>query len=126
MAVLCGVAALSGHVWPIYLGFRGGKGVATSAGVIFAMDWMAGLAGLGVWGLVFAGTRTVSLASMAAAIAIPVAEHFTGARLWRPDPHGPITIFCGMAAVLVLVRHRENIARWRAGTEPRFTLHKEP
>ncbi|MBI2900883.1 MAG: glycerol-3-phosphate acyltransferase, partial [Planctomycetes bacterium] len=67
MAVFCGVTALGGHLWPVYLGFKGGKGVATAAGILFALNWLAGLAALAVWVAVFVPFRYVSLSSIAAA-----------------------------------------------------------
>ncbi len=124
MAVFCGVAALSGHVWPVYLNFRGGKGVATAAGVIFALDWMAGGIAFGVWFLVFLATRYVSLASVVAALALPVAQLFTGERFWR-DHVLPVTIFCFTAALLVVFRHRDNLRRLFRGEEKRFHFRKQ-
>lgn len=124
MAVFCGVAALVGHVWPVYLDFKGGKGVATAAGVIFALNWMAGGIVLGVWLLFFLASRYVSLASVAAAIALPVAQIFTGKRSWG-DQVIPVTIFCFAAALLVVVRHRENLGRLVRGKEKRFHFRKE-
>jgi acyl phosphate:glycerol-3-phosphate acyltransferase len=113
LAVLFGTLAMLGHMFPIYLGFRGGKGVATVAGLLFAMNWIAAAIGLGVWLLVFLPTRYVSLASIAGAIAVPIAAHFSA--------HDPIqTGFFAAAGLLVIVRHRGNIQRLLAGTESRF------
>ena len=113
MAVFCGVTALAGHMWPVYLGFKGGKGVATGAGVIFALNWMAGLAAVGTWLLVFLVTRYVSLGSMLGAVAMATAQVLTG-------PDIAATIFCIALAVLVIVRHHENIRRLMRGEEKKF------
>jgi len=119
LAVFCGVAALAGHLWPVYLDFKGGKGVATAAGILFAVNWMAGLIALGVWLVVFLPFRYVSLASMAAAVALPVAQVFTGPRLWKGQTL-PVTVFCVAAALLVLYKHRDNLRRLKRGEEKRF------
>jgi len=110
--LLCGGAAVAGHVWPVWWRFRGGKGVATAAGVFLALAPAA----TGIATLVFAGvlaaSRYVSAASMAAAIALPLAL------AWRGEPRG--TLGAGLAvAALVVVRHRANLARLAAGTESR-------
>jgi glycerol-3-phosphate acyltransferase PlsY len=118
LAVLFGALAMLGHMFPIYLGFRGGKGVATVAGLLFAMNWIAAAVGLGVWLLVFLPSRYVSLASIAAAVAVPVAAHFS-----QGDPIQ--TGFFAAAGLLVIVRHRGNIQRLLAGTESRFGKAKD-
>ena len=118
LAVLFGFFAMLGHMFPVYLKFRGGKGVATVAGVLFAMNWMATLAGLVVWLLVFLPSRYVSLASIASAVAVPVAHHFTAARLGASG-QWIVTIFFTLACLLVIVRHRGNIGRLLSGTETR-------
>lgn len=112
LAVLFGLLAMLGHMFPVYLKFRGGKGVATAAGLLFAMNWMAALIGLGVWLLVFLPFRFISLASIAGALAVPIASHFT-------KGHWMITAFFAFAGLLVIVRHRSNIQRLLAGTETR-------
>ena len=124
MAVFCGVTALAGHIWPVYLNFRGGKGVATAAGVIFALNWMAGVIAFGVWLLFFLASRYVSLASVAAAIALPIGHVFTGRRFWG-EQLLPVTIFCFAAALLVVVRHRDNLKRLLKGEEKRFHFRKQ-
>jgi glycerol-3-phosphate acyltransferase PlsY len=113
LAVLYGLLAMAGHMVPVYLRFRGGKGVATVAGLLFAMNWMAALVGLGVWLLAFLPFRYISLASIAGALAVPVANHVTKGR-WM------LTAFFAFAALLVIVRHRSNIQRLLAGTETKF------
>lgn len=106
---LAGAAAFLGHLYPVWLGFKGGKGVATMLGVSLAAFWPAGLAFAAMWLLTAFATRYSSLGGMLGAVAAPVAaiafgDMSTGAILW------------GMA-LLVLWSHRENIGRLRAGTE---------
>jgi glycerol-3-phosphate acyltransferase PlsY len=111
-ALLAGLAAVLGHLFPIWLRFKGGKGVATGLGVLVAAAWPIGVAACGVWLLVAALARISSLASLAAFSFAPFAalvlEEFGIVKL-------SFTI-----AVLVFVRHRANIRRLLAGTEPRI------
>lgn len=120
LAVFCALLALVGHMWPVYLGFRGGKGVATVGGILFAMNWMAALIAMAVWAVVFLPFRYVSLGSVVAALSLPIAHHFTAR--YMPQWKAPwiLTIFFAVAGVLVIVRHRENLKRLIAGTEKRF------
>ncbi|HZE98664.1 MAG TPA: glycerol-3-phosphate 1-O-acyltransferase PlsY [Planctomycetota bacterium] len=127
LAVFCALASLVGHMWPIYLGFRGGKGVATVGGILFAMNWMAALIAIGVWILVFIPFRYVSLGSVVAALSLPVANQLTARQAmkqWAGETPWVITIFLGIAAVLVIVRHKANIGRLLAGTEQKFGKKK--
>lgn len=119
MAVFCGVTAMSGHLWPVYLSFRGGKGVATGAGVIFALNWMAALIAFGVWLAVFLATRYVSLGSVVAAAAMAVAQFATGPRIWK-DLTLPVNVFCVVAALVIVWTHRENLGRLLRGEEKKF------
>jgi acyl phosphate:glycerol-3-phosphate acyltransferase len=117
-AVVAGVCCVLGHLFPVWLRFKGGKGVATSGGVIFGlMPIVAALAGL-VWVLLFQTTRYVSVASVSAAIAMPVA---TGCLLYLGRLHGVVLFYFSLGlAVLIIVRHRSNFSRLLTGTEPRF------
>ena len=112
VALLAGLAAVLGHLFPIWLGFKGGKGVATGLGVLIAAAWPIGLAACAVWLLVAAAARLSSLASLAAFAFAPcvalLLEDFGVVKL-------AFTI-----AVLVFVRHQANIRRLLAGTEPRI------
>ena len=110
-ALAAAIGALLGHCFPAWLGFKGGKGVATMMGVSLALVPGAGLAYALVWLGMLAGLRISSLAGMSAALAAPLAAALLG----RPDE---AVVLAGLAA-LVLFQHRENIARLRAGTEPR-------
>lgn len=121
-------AAMLGHVFPVWLGFRGGKGVATGLGVLLGV-WPiltipALLAGV-VWFVTVKLTGYVSLASIVAAAALPVLA--LGSTLYHGMSAGEVAVFVGITAVLaglVVVRHRGNIAKLRAGTESRAAWAK--
>ncbi len=106
------LACIVGHSFPVWLGFKGGKGVATSLGAVLTMAWLPSVIAFGVWVLVFAVSRYVSVASIAAAAAFPVAVFFSGSR-------GPALGFAILAAGLLIARHKANIQRLIAGTESR-------
>ena len=114
LAALC---ALLGHSFPVWLGFKGGKGIATSSGVIVGLFPAAFLFCLGIWLLLFTTTRYVSVASIAAAITLPSAVTLLFI-LHRTDWLA-LTVSILMCALAVW-RHRSNIVRLRLGTEPRF------
>jgi len=126
---LAAISVLIGHCFPVWLRFRGGKGVATMLGVSFALDWRIGLASAIVWLLTARLTRVSSLGGMASAIAAPVAAFvlFTTS----DDPGSFFQMFdrifyfvIGLAltvmAAIVIIQHRANIARLLAGTEPKI------
>lgn len=119
LPVLCGLAAFLGHLYPIYLRFRGGKGVATGAGVISVLLTIPAVGALAVWLATVAATRYVSLASMVAVVALCALR-----LILTPDPFAPqnrtLTTFCFVAAILVFIRHRTNITRLLGGTENRL------
>ncbi len=123
-AILAAVAAIAGHNYTPWLGFKGGKGIATSAGVLIALMPWAVLAIALVWFAVFFATRYVSLASICAAAALPVA---VGA-LWYfgCGGNGPLLGFAVLIAALAIWRHRSNIERLIAGTEHRFDRKPSP
>ena len=112
VAPLAGAAAFLGHCYPIYLKFRGGKGVATFFGTILAINWMIGLACVLVWFGMAAIFRYSSLAGMSAAIAAPAIAGYMGDHL--------VMWVLVMIAAIVLLRHRENIARLVKGEEPKI------
>jgi glycerol-3-phosphate acyltransferase PlsY len=115
---LTGGAAMLGHWRPLFMGFgRGGKMVATCGGALFGLAPLVGLAGVVIWIAVFAISRYASLASMAGAVALP----FVALALGEP---WPVVVFVAGAAVGVLLLHRTNVARLRAGTESRFDLRR--
>jgi glycerol-3-phosphate acyltransferase PlsY len=102
-ALAAGLGAFLGHLYPVWLGFRGGKGVATYIGVMLGLYWPAALAFCGVWMLVAAVTRYSSLAALAAAAATPAALAALG--------HWPLATLALVFTVLLIVRHRANIER---------------
>ncbi|MDR9395095.1 glycerol-3-phosphate 1-O-acyltransferase PlsY [Roseovarius sp. SYSU LYC5161] len=109
---LAGLAAFLGHCYPVWLGFRGGKGVATFLGLLLALAWPVGLAACLTWLATAALTRLSSLSAIAAAGLAPVWMLVLG--------HGGLVALGGALMAVVIWRHRENIARMRAGTEPRI------
>ena len=120
-----GFATILGHMFSAFLKFKGGKGVATSAGVmvgIFPDFTVAAGVVLLIWGISFAVTRIVSLSSMLGAVAFPFV--YVAACLLRGQSilgdRWPLLAFAVLVAVMVVVKHRTNIARLRAGTEPRM------
>jgi glycerol-3-phosphate acyltransferase PlsY len=116
--VLAGAAAMLGHWRPLFLRWqRGGKVVATTGGAFLGVAPVVGAVGAGVWIVVFLVFRYASLASIAAALSLPVAAVLLG-RPW------PVIAFAAGAAAAVLVLHRQNIARLRAGTENRFKFRR--
>ena len=109
---LAAAGAFVGHCYPVWLRFRGGKGIATLLGIVLALFWPLGLVFAVVWLAVFAPTRMSSAASLATAVAMPVA----GALLGRMDLV-PLLAALGLIAIW---KHRANLSRIAAGTEPRF------
>lgn len=109
---LAAFTAVSGHCFPVWLRFNGGKGVATTMGVALALAWPIGLAYAVVWLGVLAATRISSLGGLSAVVAAPIAALLTG--------HADYAPVLAALALLVLWLHRANIARLRAGTEPRI------
>ena len=114
VAVACGVAVMLGHVYPIFYGFRGGKGVATLIGAVWGLDSWLLLPMLGTWLVAVILFGFVGLGSMLAAAAVAL----TGA-LWSWEPRAPLVTFGALTAVLIAFTHRSNIRRMLAGTEPR-------
>lgn len=112
-APLAGAMAFLGHLYPVFHGFRGGKGVATAAGVVLALNVWLGIAVLATFGVIVAFFRMISLASIvAAAFAVFYAFYLFGLQ--------PIVPVVGAIALLLVWRHRENIGRLLKGVEPRL------
>ena len=111
-AQVAGFAAFLGHCYPVFLGFRGGKGVATFLGTLLALAWPVGLAACGTWAAVAALSRISSLSALVAAATAPVWALVLGA----PDA---VALLLALA-VLIGLRHAPNIRRLMAGTEPRI------
>ena len=111
--VLAGLAALAGHIWPVWLGWKGGKAVATGLGMFLGLAWPVGLACFGLFMAVISLSRIVSLSSVVAAIGLPVLMVLAGAS-------GASISVSVVASVMVLWRHHSNIERLIAGTEPKI------
>jgi glycerol-3-phosphate acyltransferase PlsY len=126
LALSVGGAAVLGHMFSVFLKFKGGKGVSTSAGLVLGLMpyyTLSGVLAIGVFVVVFKLTRYVSLGSMIAAASFPLI--YMGIGLWMGWPvfgaQLPLLIFGGIIALMILYRHKTNIARLMAGTESRFT-----
>ena len=116
LRVLLGVAAVAGHVWPVYLGFRGGKGVATLCGAVVAVDPLIFLGGGAVWLVTLVATRYVGLSSMMMGLSFPFLAAW---RLAGQSYRNEVVWGTALLSALVFVRHRANIGRMLAGTEPK-------
>ena len=121
--VAAGLAALAGHIWPVWLGWRGGKAVATALGMLLGLTWPVGLACFGVFLAVLSLSRIVSLSSVVAAVALPLLMlgwfHDQGMGLrW------PYLALALLTSTLVIWRHRSNLSRLLAGTEPKLGQKK--
>jgi glycerol-3-phosphate acyltransferase PlsY len=116
LAITAGLFVILGHMFPVWLHFKGGKGVATAFGVFVAFCWPAALSALALWGAVVALTRYVSLASILAAVVLPFLT------LWlSPGRYGYVSGAAMFACCwIVIVKHRANIVRLMRGTEHRF------
>ena len=128
--LLVGFAAIVGHMFSLFLKLKGGKGVATSAGVLLGV-WpyftLPGAIAILTWVVLFKATRYVSVASMAGAAVFPLAYEVVGLAMPWPifTEQLPLLIFACLVAFLIIYKHRGNIARLRAGTESRF-VPKQP
>ncbi len=114
---IVGLAAFLGHIFPVFLKFKGGKGVATGLGVYIAIRPLVVLGAFIIFLLVFIVWRYISLASMIGAIIVPVALHLV---------HAPCeyVIMASVVAIIVLIRHKENISRLISGTENKLSFKK--
>lgn len=120
--ILCGIAAVFGHIWTLFAGFKGGKGVATGAGMILGLAPVEFAVAIVVFAVVFAAWRYVSLGSIAAALAIPLTM-FLRENVFLVDIRGYHTLvyFAIGVSLLIVFTHRENIRRLLAGTENKLT-----
>ncbi len=116
VAMVAGGAAFLGHLFPVWLKFRGGKGVATFMGTVAALCWPVALATAGTWLLVAALFRMSSLAALVAAILTPLYAWIVIGK--------DLSLVCALMALLILVRHHENIGRILKGTEPKIGAKK--
>lgn len=120
---IAGGAAFMGHLFPVWLGFKGGKGVATFFGLILAACWPLGLMAAATWLIMAFALRYSSLAALVAAAATPFYALLPLSALGLPAPQ-PILILATFTAVLIYIRHHENIARLLKGAEPRIGARK--
>jgi len=115
---LTGLAAFFGHLYPLYFKFKGGKGVATAAGVIFAIQWPLGLATLGTWLIIAYFFRYSSLAALVAAVFAPVYYLMGNGMAWRAET--PLAMALALMSAMLVYAHRDNITRLLKGTESRL------
>ena len=121
--ILAAMSSVLGHLYPPWLKFKGGKGVATSAGALLALTPVATLIGLAIWIIVFWLTRYVSLASITAAVVLPIVILVFGSQ--DQNKGKPLFYASACVAAVVIWRHRSNLSRLMRGTEPRFTRKRE-
>jgi glycerol-3-phosphate acyltransferase PlsY len=122
VAALAGLAAFLGHLYPVFFGFKGGKGVATAVGVLVGVNGFLALATVGTFAIVVYFSRYVSLASMVAAVFAPVFYVFGDGVAWQAA--GAEVLCLAVMALLLVWRHRENINRLLAGTESKLGAKK--
>ena len=115
--VAVGLSTLIGHIWPVWLRWRGGKAVATGLGIFLGLSWQVGLATLGVFILMITLFKIVSLASVSAALALPLIMFIS---FTNSNFSIPFLIISLLAMVLVIWRHRENLIRLIKGKEPKI------
>lgn len=104
-----GLAAIIGHIFPIWLKFKGGKGVATFLGTLLILNWIVGLAFIGTWLFVFLIFRVSSVSSLASVLIVPMVAYFFSGQLFG--------IFASIAGMIIIIRHNENINRLISGEE---------
>jgi glycerol-3-phosphate acyltransferase PlsY len=117
LQIVCCLSVIAGHNWTCWLKFKGGKGVATTAGALLAFLPLPLLCGLGMWLVVFAIWRYVSLASICAAVAVPIAT-------WLTMKDQVLTVFTAILGVVAIYKHKSNVQRLLAGTETRVGAKK--
>jgi len=115
--VAVGLSALIGHIWPVWLNWKGGKAVATGLGIFLGLSWQVGLATLGIFMLMIALFRIVSLASVSASLSLPLIMFIS---FEKSNISLPFLIISLLAMTLVVWRHRDNIARLMKGKEPKI------
>ena len=119
VGILAAMSSILGHLYPPWLKFKGGKGVATSAGALLALTPVATLIGVAIWIIVFWLTRYVSLASITAAVVLPIVILVVSSQ--DQNKRKPLVYSSACVAAVVIWRHRSNLSRLMRGTEPRFT-----
>jgi len=119
VGILAAMSSILGHLYPPWLKFKGGKGVATSAGALLALTPVATLIGVAIWIIVFWLTRYVSLASITATVVLPIVILVVSSQ--DQNKRKPLVYSSACVAAVVIWRHRSNLSRLMRGTEPRFT-----
>jgi glycerol-3-phosphate acyltransferase PlsY len=119
VGILAAMSSILGHLYPPWLKFKGGKGVATSGGALLALTPVATLIGVAIWVIVFWLTRYVSLASITAAVVLPIVILVVSSQ--DQNKRKPLVYSSACVAAVVIWRHRSNLSRLMRGTEPRFT-----
>ena len=119
VGILAAMSSILGHLYPPWLKFKGGKGVATSAGALLALTPVPTLIGVAIWIIVFWLTRYVSLASITAAVVLPIVILVVSSQ--DQNKRKPLVYSSACVAAVVIWRHRSNLSRLMRGTEPRFT-----
>ena len=121
--MFAGLAAILGHIFPMWLKFSGGKGVATALGVFLMISWTAVAAAVAIFAIVVLFWRYISLSSVSAAAALPLLVYL----LYAPGHAPPTAVTVGtlLTSVLIIVKHRKNIERLMAGTEPRIEMGRK-
>ena len=117
--VFAGISAITGHIWPIWLKGRGGKAVATGLGMFLALSWKVGLASLGIFLIVLAKSKFVSLSSISAAIVLPIFMFFYISNMLHP-----FFLISLVVSFLVIWKHRTNINRLLKGEESKINLNQ--
>lgn len=124
LAMFTGYAAMCGHNWPILFNFKGGKGVATACGVLLAVNYIVALVSFGILALVVLVTKRVSAGSVLAAAMLPLTAQLFGPQAMNEYPV-PYIGFALAVAVTIILKHRANIQRIAAGTEPKISFKKK-
>lgn len=130
-AYLAGLFCMIGHIYPVYFGFRGGKGVLSSAAMLLLLDWRLFTVAIGIFVLVFAVSKIVSLGSVLAAASFPISnflflyfQDYTARAAVPPSYVWITTVFSFLISFLLIWKHRENIKRLRNGTEKKLIIHR--
>ena len=118
--VAIGLSTLIGHIWPVWLNWKGGKAVATGLGIFLGLSWQVGLATFGIFIIIITLFRIVSLASVSSALALPLIMYLS---FENSNISLPFLVISLLAMTLVIWRHRENIVRLIKGKEPRIGQH---
>jgi glycerol-3-phosphate acyltransferase PlsY len=120
---LVAISAFTGHLWPVFFSFKGGKGVATAAGILFGVEPLLGLATLSTWVIVAFFFRYSSLAALAASLFAPAYYLFGGQLAWQTSPAELLAL--AVMSALLLMRHKDNITRLVSGQETKIGAKKD-